>query len=249
MKEIINKMNINKDSVIPIYYQIKEQLYKFINKDVLEDGDLLPSENELSKHFDISRMTARNALEELVKQGVVKRERGKGTIVVNPKIDQSLMQIKSFTKAMHEKGFTTRSDILNFEVGKASEEIQKKLKLHNNKIIMLSRLRWINDYPVGIQESYLPYDKAKNLIEHKEELKTESLYTLLKKYCSLQPKITHETLEIKKAGTKENKLLQIGLNEALFYVEAIVDCVSGPMEYVEAYYRSDFFKFHIKSQL
>jgi|AntRauTorcE11898_2_1112593.scaffolds.fasta_scaffold15372_1 GntR family transcriptional regulator len=250
MSEITKQMNINKNSVIPIYHQIKEQLYKFIDENHLKDGDLLPSENELSSQFDISRMTARNALEELVKQGVAKRERGKGTIVVNPKIDQSLMQIKSFTKAMSEKGFTTRADILNFEVGSASEEIHKKLKLHNDdKIIMLSRLRWINDHPVGIQESYLPYDKAKNLIEHKEELKNKSLYTLLEKHCSLKPKTTHETLEIKKAGTKENKLLQIGLNEALFYVEALVDCESGPMEYVEAYYRSDLFKFHITSQL
>lgn len=250
MKNILNNMNINKKSVIPLYHQIKEQLEDFIEENELEDGDLLPSENELSNKFEISRMTARNALEELVKQGIAKRERGKGTIVVNPKIDQSLMEIKSFTKAMSEKGFSTRAEILNFEVGKGSDIIQKKLKLDKeDKIIMLSRLRWIDDYPVGLQESYLPYDKACNLVDFKDDLENKSLYTLLEKHCSLKPKVTHETLEIKKACSKENELLQVGLNESLFYVEALVESESGPMEYVEAYYRSDVFKFHITSQL
>ncbi|MDZ7672570.1 MAG: GntR family transcriptional regulator [Halanaerobiales bacterium] len=99
MSKITKQMNINKNSVIPIYHQIKEQLYKFIDENDLKDGDLLPSENELSSQFDISRMTARNALEELVKQGVAKRERGKGTIVVNPKIDPILDANKKFYKS------------------------------------------------------------------------------------------------------------------------------------------------------
>src|SRR6056297_2494650 len=105
MSNILKNMNINKMSVVPIYHQIKEQIQNLIDENELESGDYLPSENELSSYFDISRMTARNAIEELVKQGLAKRERGKGTIVSLPKIDQSLMEIKSFTSAMNEKGY------------------------------------------------------------------------------------------------------------------------------------------------
>ncbi len=249
MSNILKNMNINKMSVVPIYHQIKEQIQNLIDEKELENGDYLPSENELSSHFDISRMTARNAIEELVKQGIVQRKRGKGTIVSIPKINQSLMEIKSFTTAMNERGFKLKADLLTFEVGKASEIIQKKLKLNQNKIINIARLRWIEDYPVGLQYSYIPFERAEELVNHQNKLENESLYTLLDKYCNLQPIKTHETLEIKKATSRENDLLQIPINDSLFYVEALVDSEEGPMEYVEAYYRSDVFKFHINMEL
>jgi len=250
MEKILYSININKESVIPIYHQIKEQLQNLIDRGIIENGDRIPSENELSSHFDISRMTARNAVEELVKQGIVKRERGKGSIVFQPKIDQSLMKIQSFTKAMNEKGYTIRADLLDFEVGTSSTEIQKRLKLEDNdKIIRLSRIRCIENTPVGLQYSYLPFKLTEPLIQHKNKLENTSLYTLLREYCSINPTKTHETLEIKKATAKQNKLLNIPLNEPLFYVEALAECEKGPMEYVESYYRSDVFKFHIKSEL
>lgn len=250
MDEVLERITLNKESVIPIYHQIKEQLHNLIERGIIENGDKLPSENELSRYFDISRMTARNAVEELVKQGVVKRERGKGSIVFKPKIAQSLMKIQSFTKAMNDKGYTISTELLDFNVGITSKEIQNKLHLEKDeKIIILSRIRRIKNTPVGLQYSYLPYKLTKSLVQHKNKLENNSLYTLLRKHCSVNPTRTHETLEIQKATAKQNNLLNIPVNEPLFYVEALAECKKGPMEYVEAYYRSDIFKFHITSEL
>ena len=77
---------IDKQSPLPIYYQIEAHLKQQIDADILKPGDVLPSEREFSEQFDVSRMTIRQAIMNLVNAGYLKRQKGRGTFVASKKI-------------------------------------------------------------------------------------------------------------------------------------------------------------------
>ena len=76
-------------SVIPLYRQLKDILKEDIESGIWKPGDRIPSENELREQYDVSRNTVIKALEELVQEGLLRREQGRGTFVSSPKISDS----------------------------------------------------------------------------------------------------------------------------------------------------------------
>lgn len=116
-------MYINKHSPVPIYHQIEEQLKAMIDKGELQPDMLLPSEREYSETFGISRMTVRQALSNLVSQGYLYRQKGKGTFVSKQKIKQPLQGLTSFSEDMKSRGRKPSSKLLRFEIIKADEHI------------------------------------------------------------------------------------------------------------------------------
>ena len=91
---------IDKKSPLPLYYQVEEHIKQTIQSEELQPGDALPSERELSENFQISRMTVRQAITNLVNQGFLFREKGRGTFVSNQKFEQNLQGLTSFTEDM-----------------------------------------------------------------------------------------------------------------------------------------------------
>src|SRR5690606_36647664 len=119
MGDIIVKMKmarrVSKNSPIPLYYQLKEILQEMIDNEELKPGDALPSERELCEILGISRMTVRKAVMDLVNEGIVYREQGKGTFVAKPKSKHLLNKLQGFTEEMEEKGLKVKTQILSFE--------------------------------------------------------------------------------------------------------------------------------------
>ena len=83
-------IQIDKNSPIPIYFQLQRELVALIDSGVLQPGDMLPSENDFSRQFNISPMTVRQAMSELVQQGYIKRERGRGSFVAPRHLEHTL---------------------------------------------------------------------------------------------------------------------------------------------------------------
>ena len=99
----------------PMYIQVKELLLKKIKSGEFEHGAKLPSERELSEIYGLSRMTARSALTELVREGWAFRNHGKGTFVVYPKIERDLVKLSGFTKMLREKGVKPGSKLIKMK--------------------------------------------------------------------------------------------------------------------------------------
>lgn len=243
------RLTINKKAPLPVYHQIREQLESIIEEDWVKDGHHLPSENEISEKLNISRMTVRKAIDEMVKRGLVIREKGRRSRVIKKKVHQSLLKINSFTEGVQEEGFSPRIELLEFAIEEADERVQNKLDLSDPKVINILRLRWIDDIPAGLQRSYIPYEEASALMQYKHLLEKQSLYSLLKEYCQLEPRKVYETLEIRRAGSPIHEWLQVSWDDPLFYVEAVVYSQQGPMEFVKASYRSNLFKFHVVNEI
>ncbi|SDK22956.1 GntR family transcriptional regulator [Natronincola ferrireducens] len=175
---VINK-ELNENSIIPLYYQIKEILKENINNGVWQPDQEIPSENEMCEIFDVSRTTVRKAIQELEKENLIYKKRGKGTFVKSSKINKDLLGELSFFKEMQSLGFSASSSLIKKDILRPSEQIQKSLNLDDFKeVLVINRLRLVDDEPFAIETTYLEFEKYQDIL--KKDLNTLVLYEVLK---------------------------------------------------------------------
>lgn len=231
-------MQIDKKSPVPIYYQLKQIiLVKIKNGEWLPDT-AISSERELSEMFDVSRMTIRQAINELVNEGMLFRERGKGTFVCSPRIEQS--DVMSFTEAAINQGLEASTIVKKFDVKVPDLNIQKKLDLNEDEeVYYIRRLRMIDSLIIGIEENYLPVKYADDL--QPKDL-SGSLYKLLKEKYGYSISHVQTSLEAIIPTADKLKLLQAGETIPLLKVTSIhITDQNLKLYYEESIYRSDKF--------
>lgn len=151
---------IKLNSAIPLYQQVAEDLKNRIEQGEFCSGQSIPSEAKLCEQYEVSRITIRNAIAELVEQEILVKYQGKGVFVRTPKISSSLTTFKGFTYFCQENHIKTYTKILENKVVSANAVMAKKLELKDGeKLVYLKRLRHVNDRPVMIEHVYLPYSK------------------------------------------------------------------------------------------
>ena len=202
----------SKDSK-PLYLQIKDILKHKIITSEYPVGSTIPSENELEDMFSVSRMTIRQAVNELVNEGLLKKERGrgKGTIVLSNAIADKLSTVKSFTQKMSEQGLVLKNKQINISLVTPDETIKSALNLApNEKVLRLNRIRMVNNDIIMYSISYLP--ESLNLPFDAEQY--GSLYYLL---ASQNIHITHaeEYIEAMLANVIVADALEISTNDAV----------------------------------
>lgn len=163
---------INKNSPIPVYYQLKEDIKEKISMGIWKVGQYIDSERELAEHYNVSRMTIRQALGELVQEGILVREKGKGTFVCEPKVKQ--MDIMSFSDMVHKMGLELKTEVVQFEKLSTPEEFEEILL--SNYIYKINRLRLVEGVVIANEIVYIP---CQYLIDINEENLKESLYKIL----------------------------------------------------------------------
>ena len=173
-------MELNKSKgAPPLYYQLKELLEEKIVNGVYPVGSMLPSEQELEKQYSLSRVTVRQALNELVTQGLILRKRGSGTIVqAEMMLDEQLGTIKSFTEEMRERNMTPGTPVFQYSTEPANKEVAQHLKIKTGeKVCKLERVRSGNNVPIVVFITFLA-KKYENILSKCG--KTDSLYALLR---------------------------------------------------------------------
>ncbi|MFC6600901.1 GntR family transcriptional regulator [Ectobacillus funiculus] len=121
-----------------MYYQLEEQIKKQIESGELQPGDMLPSEREYAELINVSRMTVRQAMNNLVDGGYLYRQKGRGTFVAEKKVEQELGSLTSFTEDMKARGLVPSSKLLSFEIIPAPEKIANQLQIKNMHLFMKS---------------------------------------------------------------------------------------------------------------
>lgn len=131
---------LDKNGFIPLYFQIQRALMEKIQSGELSEGDPLASEEELSRHYQVSRMTARQALHGLKTSGYAFSEKGRGTFVTRPKLEKNIMHLQGFTEEMRQRGMKPSSKLLDQAVRVPNEDLMQRLKLDpNDKVVHLRR--------------------------------------------------------------------------------------------------------------
>src|SRR5215471_18788355 len=148
---------IDKHSPIPMYYQIMNQLREKISAGEYTVDDALPPERELVETYQVSRMTIRQAIIELVNEGILVRRKGIGTFVAPPKLEQALSRLTSFTEDMARRGLKAGARVISFEEIVPEPVIRKTLGLGSeDKAYECVRVRLADDEPMALETTTLP---------------------------------------------------------------------------------------------
>lgn len=237
---------LNKNIPIPLYYQLKEKLTQTIQTGELPIGSLVPSERELSELYGISRMTVRQALGELVKDGLLVREQGKGTFVAEPKINQGLLKLTSFSEEMKSRGMKPASRVQAIYVQEAAHPVSTALGLtHETRVVVFERLRLADDKPMAFEVSHLPLARFPEL--DKQNLNSSSLYELLEQKYNVSINCARQSIEVGFPNALESKSLGIHGKSPVILIERITyDTNNEPYEFVKSVYRGDRFKLQVE---
>lgn len=238
-------MQLDKDSPIPLYHQLKEELTKMIERKY-SPGDLIPTESEIEELFSVSRMTVRLAVNTLVEEGLVIKRQGKGTFVQSPKITHSLSSITSWTQEMLDRSLTPKTLTTEYSEMVCPRKIAQLLKLTNpeQQVIRLKRIRYANDEPMCIMINYLVKQEIPGFNE--QSLKGESLYKVLaEKYGVIITK-AQETVEAREASEYEAEVLQIEPYAPVLFVTRLSYLPSDkPFEVVQVTSRADRYQYQM----
>jgi GntR family transcriptional regulator len=241
-------MEIDKTTPIPLYYQLAEQIRAQIDAGVLRPGDQLPSERELSEQAGISRMTARQAITYLVRQGRLDVRPGIGTFVAEPKLTHDTLHLLGFTEEMLRHGQAPTSRVLEQARVAPPPPVAALLKLPLDALATrIVRLRLSQETPLLLETVYIPEMLAPGLAQ--EDLSRASLYALLEQQHQLQLHHARQTLEVTTATDDEAKLFSVPSGSTMLLLEgATYTADDQPVEAFKALYRGDKFKFALESQ-
>ncbi|MCP8617332.1 GntR family transcriptional regulator [Salirhabdus salicampi] len=232
---------IDKNSPIPIYFQIEENIKRLIHEQSLQPGDSIPSEREFSDMFNVSRMTVRQAIQNLVSEGLLYREKGKGTFIAHQKIQQPLEGLTSFTEDMKKRGMTPGNRLLHFRKVQVKQSIAEKLKLElNEQVYEIERIRLADETPMAFETLYLPVSLLQDL---PKEILHHSLYQYIEK-LGLTIGNAQQIIEASTATEREANILGIEEEAPVLKIERQTFLKNGqPLEVVRSIYRSDRYQF------
>lgn len=176
---------ISRDEHEKLYLQLFDILKKKIENKEWTPGMQIPTEEQLCKIFNVSRATVRNAVLELVRQGYLKRQQGKGTFVSQNYISEGLIMTTVFKKIWFEDNASLSKKVLAKTVMMPIGELSKELNISENRHIIYIKVLWfIEKEPLILQESFLPFNICPNLLD--EDLEKESIIDLFDKKYSIK---------------------------------------------------------------
>jgi Transcriptional regulators len=246
MQRIISKFHIDKNIPVPLYYQFKQTLKELIQNGTLAVGEQIPTENEFCDALAISRPTVRQALKELINEGLLTRRKPLGTFVSQPKIDSYFFeQLASYDDEMKLLGLTPSTKVLVVNQTQVTGEIAYNLKINEaDEVVYLKRLRFTDDDPMVVVETFLPSKLFPGL--SKNDFNKLSLYETLETQYHCPVQSVHRTIEATLADDEIAKLLGIDKGSAICMTTTIAYNSNGiPIEFSIAKYRGDRSKFSL----
>ncbi len=199
---------INRDDHQKLYLQLYEIIKKKIENSEWPVGSQIPTEDYLCKMFNVSRATVRTAVLELVRQGYVKRQQGKGTFIYRNMVSEGMPMLTNFREFLFEEGLTFSTNILARTVIMPIDGLDIKLDIPNDKhIIYIKRLHLADNEPVLLQESYIPYHICPLLLE--EDIEQNSLFDLFEKKYGIKITKIKNNAEITYLNPDESALIKL----------------------------------------
>lgn len=233
---------INKQSPIPIYHQLEELLKQQIESGVLGEDEAIPSERELSEKFQISRMTVRQAINNLVLEGYLYRLKGRGTFVNKKRVEQELQGLTSFTEDMLTRGMVPTSRLVSFDIIESDALTAKALDIEEkNPVYCFGRIRLADGLPMAIETAYVPVSLVPGLTE---EIINQSLYRYLEEQLMLTISEAKQEIEASVANFQEARLLEIDEGAPVLLIERTSYLADEtPFEFVRSSFRADRYRF------
>lgn len=210
----------NKSYIPPVYIQIRDILVGKINTGEFISGDQLPSERELSEMYKISRMTARNALTQLVDSGYAYRLKGKGTFVSYPEIERDFVKLSGFSQMLKSKGIKPSNKIVKSGIIEADKKIASLLETTiGTRVYEIVRIRYGNNIALALEYSYLPINLFDDLLKY--DFEKNSLYNVIEENYHYKLKYSKQWIKITTLNKNESIILNVKEHTPAFLLESI----------------------------
>jgi GntR family transcriptional regulator len=236
-------MDLNADPSIPLYTKIKDHLQMQIQMGAFDVGARLPSERELAQEFGVSRMTARQALQDLIQDGFAYSRVGKGTFVSRPKID--LRALTSFSEESRQRGMRPGSRVLKTALAPADAATAHWLQVSpGTELVVLSRIRLANDKPLAIETAYLDHHLCPGILDH-HDFAHDSLYEVLRQEYGWVMVWADQIIEARQGTSEECRLLEMDPHIPVLSLTRVTHNEQDrPIEFVCSVYRGDQYRLH-----
>jgi GntR family transcriptional regulator len=233
-------------SAVPLYSQVRERLRERILDGTYAPQARLPAESELGAIFGVSRITVRQALNDLQKEGAIFTVPGKGTFVAKPRPSQDLNRLEGFGEAMSRKGHRIVNQVVKHATVAASPEVATRLGLPPGApVTEINRVRFLDHAPVSFEVTWLPTSvgerlRHENLAERDIFLILETDYGIALDHADIQIGAVNADPELAAA-------LSVAPGMALLRIERLTFTQDGvPLDYEHLYVRGEAFQYALR---
>lgn len=229
----------------PIYLLVRKAIRDQIDSGEILPGMSIPSENELAERYGIHRLTVRNAISVLIKEGLLKSVKGKGVFVVGPKMERDLDTLGGFTQTMKAKGAQPSTKVLIKAVRQAGEKYAMIFRIDpEDEIYYIKRICFADREPVSLEEIYIPSELIPNFEEL--DLAVFSIYEIYEFYGVKLMK-ADQTLDLTRLPHKDAKRLGIDPADAVMLFSGTSYDENGRIiEFSRTYTRGDKSDFTVR---
>lgn len=238
--------HINRGGAIPFYFQLREILAADIGR-AFKPGDMLPPEGDLCTQYGVSRTVVRQALDELSRDGMIYKLKGKGTFVTSRSADSSYVQdVAGFFSAMTSRGHTVTSQVLRQEVVPASAHVARMLAIDiGASVVAIDRVRSVDDTPLSVVRAWLPHNMVPGL--ESIDLTAISMYAVMRERYGQRPHRGTRSIEAIAISEEDAAHVGVPAGSPALRLESIARNEQDvPLEYYVSVYRGDRSKLEIQ---
>jgi GntR family transcriptional regulator len=240
------KTQLPRSSTVPLYTQIKEALRAKIMDGTYVAHERLPSESEMIAAFGVSRITVRQAINDLQKDGLLFKVHGKGTFVAMPNVSQELTHLQGFGEAMRLLGHETFSEVFGLKTVKGSAVACAKLGVPDGThMTEIHRVRYLNREPVSIDHSWVRHEVGSRLTE--KNLREKDLFSLLENELHQPLHSADVEIDATSASAEVASRLHVQTGAPILRIERLTYAAEDrPLVFEYLHYRAETFKYKMK---
>lgn len=238
---------VDRNSLLPFYFQLKQIILADIAAQDLRPGDRYVGDHELSAKYGVSRTVVRQALGELESEGVIERIKGRGTFIAHPKVDEGLARsLTGLYEEVRKRGSSLRSEVRRLELVPADDVVAEILQLPADMpVFAIERLRFVDGEPWVLVITHVPQAVAPGLAG--EDLTEQSLYELLNTKYGVVIAYGRRTVEAATASAALARSLRISPGDPVLVLRSVVFSEDNkPVETFVAYHRGDRSRFEVE---
>jgi len=240
-------VHIDKNAAEPAYLQIAAAMKELLRSGRIPSGSAMPPEKELAGRFGVSRMTMRQANDVLEREGLIERQRGRGTFAIQNRIVKQEQETRSFSEEIRRRGGIPSSRLLSFRTVEANAAVAQYFGLETGEpLYEIERVRLADNIPVAMESVQIPSRMCPNL--ERFNLVDHSLYQILEENYGIEIERSEEEVSAIQPKKLHRKLLGVPRNVAVLLVKRKTFTSSGkPLELAATAYRGDLYTAIVRS--
>jgi GntR family transcriptional regulator len=241
-KDMDGKKGMDSKSYIPLYKQLKNKIIEDIENQIYKPDDMIPSQMEFVKKYGVSRVTVRQAINELIQSGVLYTQKGKGTFVQKFPIHyRGFNRLHGFSENVEKTGHSPFTKVLGINFIQADKKLSEYLKVEiGHPVVYVKRVRTARGVPLTLENSYLNQERVNRIDFFKQFGDNRSLYQLLRDEAGVRFDYAQENINAVLASPEVARDLGVDVNDPILFIRRVTyESGDIPVEYCENYMRSD----------